>query len=116
MHSLWISIPHKLNSSKLAQRFPRFAGTFRSNRFPDLADTVLFFPQLLQSLSLSPAMRAIETTIAAIGTKIGLSERLPQLGKFTGEEYVRLTVKSIAARTEAMLNETAFRWQPTFWN
>jgi len=72
---------------------------FRSNRFLDLADTVLFFPQLLQSLSLSPAMRAIETTIAAIGTKIGLSERLPQLGKFTGEEYVRLTVKSIAART-----------------
>ncbi len=33
-----------------------------------------------------------------------LSERLRQLGKLTGEECVRLTVKGIAARTEAMLN------------
>jgi hypothetical protein len=43
-----------------------------------------------------------------------ISERSPQLGKLTGEECVRLTVESIAARTEAMLNETAFRRQPTF--
>jgi hypothetical protein len=42
---------HKLNSSKLAQRFPRFAGTFRSNRFPDSATRSSFSPNCRQDRS-----------------------------------------------------------------